>query len=195
MRPGLIFPQRSARPHRGERVTAVQAVGSSLADRREIGRAARTPLPRKEAGDWNADGRGHDALATVLAQNAVRAPDLVPIRHGRMAASPWNYYRGAAAVMAADLASRPNSNLTVQLCGDAHILNFGLWATPERQLSFDLRDFDETLAGPFEWDVMRLVASLQVLACDQGSTTAEEVDRAVQAALDGYRIQIGRYAH
>ena len=86
--------------------------------------------------------------ASVLAQNAVRAPDLVPIRHGRMAASPWTYYRGAAAVMAADLASRPDSGLTVQLCGDAHVLNFGLWATPERQLSFDLRDFDETLPGP-----------------------------------------------
>jgi uncharacterized protein (DUF2252 family) len=167
---------------------------SSLAERRAEGRAARRRLPRSDAGAWDPARRGHDPLATVLAQNAVRAPDLVPIRHGRMAASPWNYYRGAAAVMAADLASRPNSDLTVQLCGDAHILNFGLWATPERQLSFDLRDFDETLAGPFEWDVMRMVASLQVLACDQGSTTAEEVDRAVQAALDGYRTQIGRYA-
>ena len=114
------------------------------------------------------DGRGHDALRTVLAQNAVRAPDLVPIRHGRMAASPWTYYRGAAAVMAADLASRPESGLTVQLCGDAHVLNFGLWATPERQLSFDLRDFDETLPGPFEWDLMRMVTSLQVLARDAG---------------------------
>ncbi len=132
--------------------------------------------------------------ATVLAQNAVRAPDLVPIRHGRMAASPWNYYRGAAAVMAADLASRPNSGLTVQLCGDAHVLNFGLWATPERQLSFDLRDFDETLAGPFEWDVMRMVASLQVLARDHGLTSAKEADRAVGAALGAYRGQIGRYA-
>ena len=117
----------------------------SLEERRAIGRAARARLPRKDAGDWNSDGRGHDALRTVLAQNAVRAPDLVPIRHGRMAASPWTYFRGAAAVMAADLASRPDSGLTVQLCGDAHVLNFGLWATPERQLSFDLRDFDETL--------------------------------------------------
>jgi uncharacterized protein (DUF2252 family) len=82
----------------------------------------------------------------------------------------------------------------VQLCGDAHVLNFGLWATPERHLSFDLRDFDETLAGPFEWDVLRMVASLQVLARDHGPTSAEEADRAVTAALDGYRSQIGRYA-
>ena len=166
----------------------------SVEERRAIGRAARARLPRKDAGDWNPDGRGHDALRTVLAQNAVRAPDLVPIRHGRMAASPWTYYRGAAAVMAADLASRPDSGLTVQLCGDAHVLNFGLWATPERQLSFDLRDFDETLPGPFEWDLMRMVASLQVLARDAGLTKAKEADRAVLAAVDGYRSGISQYA-
>ena len=166
----------------------------SLEERRSIGRAARARLPRKGAGDWTSDGRGHDALRTVLTQNAVRASDLVPIRHSRMAASPWTYYRGAAAVMAADLASRPESGLTVQLCGDAHVLNFGLWATPERQLSFDLRDFDETLPGPFEWDVMRMAASLQVLARDAGLTKARDVDRAVRAALDGYRSGISRYA-
>ena len=157
----------------------------SLEERRAIGRAARERLPRKEAGDWTSDGRGHDALRTVLTQNAVRAPDLVPIRHSRMAASPWTYYRGAAAVMAADLASRPESGLTVQLCGDAHVLNFGLWATPERQLSFDLRDFDETLPGPFEWDVMRMAASLQVLARDAGLTKTREADRAVRARSTG----------
>ena len=98
----------------------------------------------------------------------MRLAELVPLRHERMAESPWAFYRGAAAVMAADLASRPNTGLTVQLCGDAHVLNFGLWATPERQLSFDLRDFDETLPGPFEWDVSRLVASIVVLAADNG---------------------------
>jgi uncharacterized protein (DUF2252 family) len=130
----------------------------------------------------------------VLAQNAMRVPELVPVRHGRMAASPWTYYRGAAAVMAADLASRPHSGLTVQMCGDAHVLNFGLWATPERQLSFDLRDFDETLPGPFEWDVMRMAASLQVLACTEGLTDATRADRAVRAALEGYRAGIARYA-
>jgi uncharacterized protein (DUF2252 family) len=167
---------------------------STLDERRALGRAARKRLPRGDAGVWNGDERGHDALRTVLAQNAVRAPDLVPIRHGRMAASPWNYYRGAAAVMAADLASRPHSGLIVQLCGDAHVLNFGLWATPERQLSFDLRDFDETLSGPFEWDLMRMVASLQVLARDHGLGDAKDADRAVRAALDGYRTRIAEYA-
>ena len=166
----------------------------SLDERRAIGRATRARLPRKDAGEWDPDGRGHDALRTVLAQNSARAPDLVPIRHGRMAASPWTYYRGAAAVMAADLASRPHSGLVAQLCGDAHVLNFGLWATPERQLSFDLRDFDETLPGPFEWDVMRMVTSLQVLAGDGGSSRSTDADGAVRAALEGYRSAISRYA-
>jgi hypothetical protein len=124
------------------------------------GRSARKVVPRRALADWNPAGRGHDALATILGQNEFRAPDLIPIRHGRMAASPWTYFRGAAAVMAANFASTPNTGITVQLCGDAHVLNFGLWKTPERNLSFDLRDFDETLPGPFEWDVKRLVASL-----------------------------------
>ena len=118
-------------------------------ERRTSGKAARKRAPRGSLGTWTEKHRGHDPLETILAQNEIRVPELVPIRHHRMAASPWNYYRGAAAVMAADLASQPDSGLTVQLCGDAHVLNFGLWATPERNLSFDLRDFDETLPGPF----------------------------------------------
>ncbi len=163
------------------------SAGSSGAQRRDR-------LSRKDAGAWDETGRGHDALGTVLAQNAVRDVELVPVRHGRMAASPWTYFRGAAAVMAADLASRPHSGLTVQLCGDAHVLNFGLWATPERQLSFDLRDFDETLPGPFEWDLLRLAASLHVLADDQVATDAAVGDAAVHAALDGYRTRMRHYA-
>jgi uncharacterized protein (DUF2252 family) len=98
-------------------------------------------------GHWAEADRRPDALETILVQNKIRVPELVPIRHQRMAASPWNYYRGAAAVMAAGLACQPDSGLMVQLCGDAHVLNFGLWATPERNLAFDLRDFDETLPG------------------------------------------------
>jgi len=123
----------------------------------------------------------------------MRLADLVAIRYGRMAAGPWSFYRGAAVVMASDLASRPDTGLTVQLCGDAHLLNFGLWATPERQLSFDLRDFDETLPGPFEWDVSRLVASIVVLARDTGlkESTAEQ---AVADCLRAYRRRIADYA-
>jgi uncharacterized protein (DUF2252 family) len=131
-------------------------------------------------------------LTTILSQNAMRTPELAPLRHQRMAASPWNYYRGAAAVMAGDLASRPNSGLNVQLCGDAHVLNFGLWATPERNLMFDLRDFDETLPGPFEWDVQRLAASLVVAAGASGIKPGRAGD-AVFAAVDAYRRRMRNY--
>jgi uncharacterized protein (DUF2252 family) len=110
-----------------------------------------------------------------------------------MAESPWAFYRGAAAVMAADLASRADTGLTVQLGGDAHILNFGMWATPERRLSFDLRDFDETLPGPFEWDVSRLVASIVVLARETG-LKASDAELAVARCLQTYRDRIGHYA-
>jgi uncharacterized protein (DUF2252 family) len=137
--------------------------------------------------------RTHDALATVSEQNEARVPSLVPIRMARMAASPWSYYRGAAAVMAADHAALGQTGIDVQMSGDAHVLNFGLWATPERQLSFDVRDFDETLRGPFEWDVKRYLASLAVLARDAGlpDDTATE---AIQCALRAYRNGISRYA-
>jgi uncharacterized protein (DUF2252 family) len=143
---------------------ALPDLAATSDERRASGRAARQRVRRGRLGDWTEADRGHDALATILAQDQIRVPELIPIRHHRMAVSPWNYYRGAAAVMAADLASQPDSGLIVQLCGDAHVLNFGLWATPERNLSFDLRDFDETLPGPFEWDVKRFAASLVVAA-------------------------------
>jgi len=109
-----------------------------------------------------------------------------------MAASAWNYYRGAAAVMASDLASQPDSGLQVQLCGDAHVLNFGLWATPERNLSFDLRDFDETLPGPFEWDIKRFATSLVVAARENGVKPGK-ADAAVTAGLEAYRRYMARY--
>ena len=160
--------------------------------RRAAGRAARERAPRSFLGQWDPIGRGHDPLDTILAQNEARRPELAPIRHGRMAATPWTFYRGAAAVMAADLSSRPDSGLTVQLCGDAHILNFGLWATPERQLSFDLRDFDETLPGPFEWDVSRLVASIVVLARESNAKD-HVAEQAVASCLRSYRERMAGY--
>ena len=128
-----------------------------------------------------------------MAQNKIRLSELVPIRHQRMAASPWNFYRGAAAVMAGDLASRSHSGLIVQLCGDAHVLNFGLWATPERNLSFDLRDFDETLPGPFEWDVKRLATSLVVAARETRITEATAA-AAVTAGIEAYCRRMRQYA-
>jgi uncharacterized protein (DUF2252 family) len=154
---------------------------------------ARSRAPRKGLGTWSEADRDHDALATILAQNARRDPALVPLRHERMAESPWNYYRGAAAVMAADLGSRTHSGIEVQLCGDAHVLNFGLWATPERNLAFDLRDFDESLPGPFEWDVQRLAASLVVAGRESGIRPGR-ARSAVEAAVDAYRDRMRSYA-
>lgn len=162
-------------------------------ERRASGRAARKRAARGGLGHWDEDDRAHDALATILAQNQLRVPGLVPLRHQRMAVSPWTHYRGAAAVMAADLAAQPDTGLTVQLCGDAHVLNFGLWATPERNLSFDLRDFDETLPGPFEWDVKRLAASL-VVAARENRLRRSATEAAVSACIEAYRGRIHQYA-
>jgi uncharacterized protein (DUF2252 family) len=176
------------------RTSAVPAdLPATEGERRASGRAARKRVRRGTLGDWAEDDRGHDALETILAQNRLRAPELVPIRHQRMAVSGWNYYRGAAAIMAADLASQPSSGLMVQLGGDAHILNFGLWATPERNLSFDLRDFDETLPGPFEWDVKRFAASV-VVAARENRVKPARAATAVTAGIRAYCRGIRRYA-
>ncbi len=172
---------------------SVLAAVPSRADRAAIGRAAREQAPLDALADWDPAGRRDHALSIVVGQNASRLASLIPIRMARMAISPWTYYRGAAAVMAADLAGSANTGLAVQLCGDAHVLNFGLWATPERQLSFDLRDFDETLRGPFEWDVKRFLASLVVLARDNGLSHAT-ARRAVRSGLRSYRERMAHYA-
>jgi uncharacterized protein (DUF2252 family) len=165
---------------------------ATIDDRRARGKAARKRARRGALGHWDEGERGHDALGTIVAQNEIRVPELVPIRHYRMAASPWNYYRGAAAVMAGDLASQPDSGLIVQLCGDAHVLNFGLWATPERNLLFDVRDFDETLPGPFEWDVKRLAASL-VVAARENEIAPTVASAAVTAGVEAYCRRMRRY--
>ena len=137
--------------------------------------------------------RAHRDPITILERQATdRVPELVPIRHGRMLASPFAFYRGAAAVMAADLAGTPDSGLRVQLCGDAHLSNFGLFASPERRLVFDLNDFDETHPGPWEWDVKRLAASLEIAARanDQGRKHRRAIQlamvRSYQGAMAGF---------
>ena len=164
-----------------------------LGERRGRGKAARRQVPRRSLGPWRPDTRTEDPLAVIQSQNHLRLAELLPIRYSRMSASPWTYFRGAAAVMASDLAASEHTDLEVQLCGDAHALNFGLWATPERNLSFDLRDFDETLPGPFEWDVKRLATSLVVLA-REFDLPQKKADAAVSAALDGYRTRMARYS-
>ena len=182
----------SSVPEPSSSAAALPDLRATADERRAEGKAARTRAARSTLASWDEDNRGHDALDTILAQNKIRDPELVPIRHYRMAISPWNFYRGAASVMAADLASQPNSGLTVQLCGDAHVLNFGLWATPERNLSFDVRDFDETLPGPFEWDVKRFAASLVVAARDNGLKPGRAA-AAVEAGVDAYCHRMRRY--
>jgi uncharacterized protein (DUF2252 family) len=174
------------------RADAARDLQATSDERRAAGRAGRTRVRRSSLAHWAEAERGHDALKTILAQNQIRVPELLPIRHQRMAASPWTYYRGAAAVMAGDLACQPNSGLMVQLCGDAHVLNFGLWATPERNLSFDLRDFDETLPGPFEWDVKRFAASL-VVAAREIRLRPANASAAVNAGIEAYCRSMHRY--
>lgn len=155
---------------------------STVAERTAAGRAVRAALPRSRLGTWSPAAGRRDPLAVLVAQEQVRVPELVPIRHARMALSPFAFYRGAAAVMAADLATMPRSGLEVQLCGDAHLANFGGFAAPDRGLVFDVNDFDETHPGPFEWDVMRLAASFEVAGRARGFDEAMRQDAARWAA-------------
>jgi uncharacterized protein (DUF2252 family) len=187
------FMTESSSPRPSASPAALHDLPATSSERRASGKAARKRAQRGTVGYWSEAERGHDALEMILAQNQIRVPGLVPIRHQRMAASPWNYYRGAAAVMAGDLACQPDSGLVAQLCGDAHVLNFGLWATPERNLSFDLRDFDETLPGPFEWDIKRFAASL-VVAARENRIKPAKADAAVTAGVEAYRRRMRRYA-
>ncbi|WP_037605997.1 DUF2252 domain-containing protein [Streptacidiphilus rugosus] len=147
--------------------TGVGTVGSAGAplsprERADLGRAARARVPRSSHGDFEPAADRPDVVDIVERQSATRLQELIPIRYGRMTETPFRFYRGAAAVMACDLANTPASGLRVQLCGDAHMLNFRLVGSPERQLLFDINDFDETLPGPWEWDVKRLAASLVI---------------------------------
>ena len=132
------------------------------AENEAVGKAARAKTPRSSHALWEAASDRPDPVETLEAQDATRVPELVPIRHGRMLASAFTFYRGAAAIMAADLATTPSSGLRVQLCGDAHLSNFGGFAAPDRRLIFDINDFDETHPGPFEWDLKRLAASFAI---------------------------------
>src|SRR6476659_10307508 len=123
------------------------------------GNAARNECPRRGPGRWSPAKRRPEPIALLEDQAATRVPELVPLRYGRMLVSPFTFYRGAALIMASDLAATPRSGLNAQLCGDAHLSNFGVFSAPDRRLIFDINDFDETCPGPFEWDVKRLAAS------------------------------------
>jgi uncharacterized protein (DUF2252 family) len=161
--------------------------------RRDRARALRAQVPRSSHAAWKPSPGRRDPVLILREQEAERVPELVPIRHERMVESPFTFFRGAAAVMAEDLASTPVSGVRVQACGDAHLLNFGIYATPERRLVFDINDFDETLPAPFEWDVKRLAASVVVAARTRGFS-AQSCKRAARAAATAYRTRIAELA-
>src|SRR4051794_26129826 len=165
----------------------------SPAERAELGRSARSNASRSSHADWAPAGDRPDPIDLLEQQAATRVPELVPIRYGRMAVSPFAFFRGAAYVMASDLAATPVSELRVQLCGDAHLSNFGGFASPERELLFDLNDFDETLPGPWEWDVKRLLASMAIAGRDRGFSSKQR--RAiVQGTAEAYRLSMRQLA-
>lgn len=168
-------------------------MASTVAERRAAGKAARTVVPRKSHADWAPAPDRADPVDLLEQQAATRVPELVPIRYGRMSASSFAFYRGAALPMAADLASRPRVPLDVQLCGDAHLSNFGGFASPERALVFDMNDFDETNPGPFDWDVKRLAASF-VIAAGAVNMAAGPTRALVQTTARAYREAMRAFA-
>jgi uncharacterized protein (DUF2252 family) len=178
-------------PTRGD--SAMSITHFTSAERAAHGKAARADVPRRSHGEWEASPRRPDPIDLLEEQAETRLPELVPIRYGRMLTSPFAFYRGAAYIMAADLAHTPRSGLRVQLCGDAHLSNFGAFASPDRRMVFSINDFDETLPGPFEWDVKRLVASFAVagrtLGFDQGQRRA-----AILACARMYRTTVREFA-
>ena len=169
--------------HRADRLTRADSVAR--------GRDARALAPLESHAELAPGSR--DPIGLLLEQDKTRVPELVPIRHGRMLASPFAFFRGAALPMAADLATTPTSGLRVQLCGDAHLSNFGAFASPARRLVFDVNDFDETLPGPFEWDVKRLAASIAVAGRENGFSR-KQCRKAVLAAVEGYRAAMQAFA-
>jgi uncharacterized protein (DUF2252 family) len=165
----------------------------SVEERTALGRAARAQTPRESQATWTAPAARPDPIGLLEEQARTRVPDLVPIRYGRMLASPFAFYRGAAVIMAADLATTPQSGLQAQLCGDAHLANFGGFASPERELVFGINDFDETLPGPWEWDVKRLAASLEIAARAR-AFSAKERRLCVLSAVAEYRRAMRDFA-
>ncbi|HEY5186916.1 MAG TPA: DUF2252 domain-containing protein [Actinomycetes bacterium] len=174
-------------------MAANKVVHLTLDERRALGQSARDRTPPSSSEGWRSALARPDPVALLEEQDATREPDLVPVRHGRMIVSPFTFYRGAAKIMAADLKDTPRAGLTVQLCGDAHLSNFGFFASPERRLLFDLNDFDETLPGPFEYDVKRMAASFTVASRNNGHTKAD-TKAAARASVAAYREAMADFA-
>ncbi len=165
----------------------------TIAERVARGKQARAEVPRSQHSSYEASPERPDPVALLQLQALTRVPELVPIRYGRMLVSPFTFYRGAAKIMAHDLARTPRSGMIVQCCGDAHLSNFGVFASPERRLVFDINDFDETLPGPWEWDVKRLAASMLIAARDNAFAVKDQ-DRVVLDAVAAYRTAMREFA-
>jgi uncharacterized protein (DUF2252 family) len=189
---GAVREKTAARAPGGGRARAGTGEQPSRADREARGKDARAQAPLESQAEFTPD-KSRDPVGLLLEQDKSRVPELVPIRHGRMLVSPFTYYRGAALPMAADLATTPASGLRAQLCGDAHLANFGAFASPSRRLVFDVNDFDETLPGPFEWDVKRLAASLVVAGRNNGFG-AKDCRKIVLAGVERYRTAMREFA-
>ena len=174
-------------------MTMTKIAHPGVGERRAAGRAARERTPLASHTGWVVAADRPDPVGLLEAQNLTREADLVPVRHGRMSVSPFTFYRGAAKVMATDLKDTPTAGLEVQLCGDAHLSNFGVFASPERALLFDLNDFDETLPGPFEYDVKRMAASFTIAGHNNGFTKAD-ARAATQASVGAYRQAMAGFA-
>src|SRR5690242_8928912 len=157
------------------------------------GKAARREVPRSSHATFEPSPDRPDPVTLLERQAKTRVPELVPIRYGRMLVSPFTFYRGAALIMAHDLVTTPRSGLTVQCCGDAHLSNFGVFASPERRLVFDINDFDETLPGPWEWDVKRLAVSMLIAARDDDFTVKDQ-DQIVLDTVESYRTAMAGFA-
>ncbi len=168
-------------------------VHAAANERAAAGKAAREKAPRSSHGEWESAKGRKDPVKLLEEQAKSRVPELVPIRYGRMLASPFTFFRGAAAIMAMDLAKTPQSGLRVQLCGDAHLSNFGAFAAPDRRLVLDVNDFDETLPGPWEWDLKRLAASFEIAGRDR-DFAPRETRAAVLSAAREYREAMRRFA-
>lgn len=166
---------------------------SSVADRMAAGKLLRSEAPRSSHASWTPSSDRPDPVDLLRLQDETRLPELLPVRYGRMSASPFTFLRGSATVMAYDLASTPTSGLRVQACGDAHLSNFGAFGSPERNLVFDLNDFDETLPAPWEWDVKRLAASFVVASRSNGFSTVD-ARNAARVAVRSYRERMATFA-
>src|SRR6516162_3689555 len=185
--------QAPAPPTRTRRSAPAPAAQPATAERAALGKAARSTAPRDSQGMFDPPADRPDPVDLLEQQAASRVPELVPVRYGRMLVSPFTFFRGAALGMAHDLARTPTTGLAVQACGDAHLSNFGLFASPERRLVFDINDFDETLPGPWEWDVKRLAASLEIAGRDNAYARAERRE-IVTSGVARYRAAMREFA-